>query len=197
MQKFLFLSLFIYFNCTNPFEIKVIKEADAPDFLLSEIECNRSGLRIPLIEELVLADIFGALNSMRENAKKYHSKIVLSSSYEGALDFHLAYDLDKSETYIFRNTIPVGIGYCIDKEKTFFYKLAVYSNRLILWLNQYLRHYKYIYIGEGSFREAELLCHKFSQAGERSILPETSLLDFKSSDTYEFLNRIGKSSFWI
>ncbi|EMY62037.1 hypothetical protein [Leptospira terpstrae] len=73
-----FLPLFIYFNCTNPFEIKVIKEADAPDFLHSENKCNRSGLRILLIEELVLADIFGGLDSMRENAKKYHSKIVLS-----------------------------------------------------------------------------------------------------------------------
>ncbi|XDD46088.1 hypothetical protein AB3N60_15435 [Leptospira sp. WS39.C2] len=197
MKKIYFLILLFCLHCKNPFDLNVIRKADGPDYILAEIDCNRSGLRIPVIEELVLADIFGGIGSIREAAKNHSSKIVLSSSYEGSLDFHLAYNLEENETYIFRNTIPVGLAYCIPKEKTFFYKLALYRNRLILWFNQYSQNDTYLYLGEGSFQEAELYCLKFSKNKKRKILPEVLLADFTRSNVYKYLNLIGKSSFWL
>lgn len=175
----------------------VKKEAQGPDFLLSEIECQRSGYRLPVIEELIWSDFFGGMHSMHDGAKNYMSKIVLSSSREGILDFHLGYDLETHETYIFRNTIPVGIGFCIEKKKTLLYYLAEWNNQLISWLNRYFRDTKYMYLGEGTANEAELLCLKFSQVQRRTILSAEHIEDFKSTDTFYYLRKFGKSSYWV
>lgn len=82
---------------------------------------------------------------------------------------------------------------------TFFYEMAIYSNRLISWFNQYFRNTKYIYLEEDKYPEAELLCRKFSQSGERTILSDVLLEVFKTSDTFGYLNLLGnfRSGFQI
>lgn len=195
--KYNFIAILFLFNCSYFFSLDVKKEAQGPDFLLSEIECERSGYRLPVIEELIWSDFFGGMHSMHEGAKNYMSKIVLSSSQEGILDFHLGYDLDTHETYIFRNTIPVGIGFCIEKKKTLLYYMADWSNQLISWLNRYFHATKYIYLGEGTAEEAELLCRKFSQIQRRTILPAEQFEDFKSTETFSYLRKFDKSSYWV
>lgn len=195
--KFTFIPLFFLCNCSYFFSLDVKKEAQGPDFLLSEIECERSGYRIPVIEELIWSDFFGGMHSMHEGAKNYMTKIVLSSSREGILDFHLGYDLDTHETFIFRDTIPVGIGFCIEKKKTWLYYMAEWNNQLISWLNGYFRDTKYLYLGEGTANEAELLCLKFSQVQRRTILPKDQFADFKSSNTFYYLRKFGNTSYWV
>ncbi|MCW7491028.1 hypothetical protein ND861_00035 [Leptospira sp. 2 VSF19] len=197
-MKLLYLACFTYFfNCSHVFELEVKKEVGGTDYILAETACSRYGYRIPVIEELIWADVFGGLNEVRSKMTNIERYAILSSSREGILDFHLGYILQSRETYIFKNTVPVGYGFCIPNHKTIPYHYALISNRIIDYISSKFKKTQFSYIGKGTYKEAGLWCAKISHNEKRILISTDDIGTFRNSSLFKNLFKVGIESFWL
>ncbi|MCW7464027.1 hypothetical protein [Leptospira limi] len=191
------LILLCFLNTCNLFDLEVKKEVGGTDFILAEIACNRHGYRLPNIEEILWADMFGGLKDLRTRMANLERYTILSSSREGRLDYHLGYILQTKETYIFKNTIPVGYGFCVQNKETIPFYFSIFSNRLLEYFSSNLNDTKFVYLGEGTYKEAGLWCEKMSHHLKRKVLPDSSIGTFKNTSLFKKLGKIGIDSFWL
>ncbi|TGL25342.1 hypothetical protein EHQ42_02130 [Leptospira levettii] len=197
MNRFYILFFVSFFNSCFLFDLEVKKEVGGTDYILAEISCSRYGYRLPIIEEILWADTFGGLKEIRSRMNHLERYAILSSSREGRLDFHLGYLLLTKDTYIFKNTIPVGYGFCVPNKKTVPYYYSIFSNFLLEYFSSNLNEIKFFYLGKGTYKQAGLWCAKVSHQNTRSLISESDTESFKNSSLFKTISNFGIDSFWL